>query len=76
MRVVYSVNSLSMASKPAQYSYLAGKSIITYRVSPPDARDLEPYYAGHKTAQEISQLPNFRSFYRMRTESGVEFGNS
>ncbi len=76
MMVVYSVNSLSMSSKPAQYSYLAGKSVITYRVSPPDAKDLEPYFAGFKTAQEISQLPNFRSFYRMRTESGVEFGNS
>lgn len=76
MRVIYSINSLSMASKSAQYSYLAGKSVITYRVAPPDARDLEPYFAGYKTAQEISQLPNFKCFYRMRTESGIEFGNN
>lgn len=73
MEVIYTVRSLALASFEAQYIYLAGKSIVTYRVAPPDAKALKHYFDGFRDHKEISSLSNFHYLARMRTGEGIQF---
>ncbi len=73
MEFIYTARSISLASREAQYAYLAGKSIIAYRVPPPDAKVIESYFEGFKKASEISSQANFHFLTRMRTAEGIQF---
>jgi len=73
MSVVYSVRSISNLLVEAQYVCLAGKTIIVYRIAPPDAKIVSPYFEGFKTESEIALLPNFHFAARIRTNDGVSF---
>lgn len=73
MELIYTARSISLASREAQYVYLAGKSVVAYRIAPPDAEVLEAYFEGFKRPSDISAQPNFHYMARMRTAEGVRF---
>lgn len=61
-------------SKAAQYTYLAGKSVVAYRVAPPDAKVIEEYFDGSKMSHKMTMLPNYHYVTRFRTKQGIAFG--
>lgn len=73
MHVTYTVRELALMKPEAQYVYLAGRSIISYRISPPDALVLQPYFDGFIDHEAISVLPNYHFVARIRTKEGVSF---
>ncbi len=73
MEFIYTVRSISLATSEAEYSYLAGKTLVVYRVAPPDAKALEKYFEGFRKSSEIASQSNFHFLARIRTAEGIHF---
>ncbi len=58
------------------HGYLVGKTLVSFRVSPPDARLLLPYFESFDDDVKLDVLPDFEIVARIRSDRGIIFAKS
>lgn len=53
------------------HGYLVGKTLVSFRLSPPDASLLLPYFESFDDEIKLDALPDFEIIARIRTDHGV-----
>jgi hypothetical protein len=69
--VTATVRDLYTLPPVEMHGYLVGKTLVSFRLSPPDASLLLPYFESFDDEIKLDALPDFEIIARIRTDHGV-----